>query len=86
MKKILVLLSLILVLIIGFLYYQHKTETIECWWGVLYPNLSFIGFENEEDNTKISALDTDYMPSTTDTEEIQYKIAIVEWLNKLFSF
>lgn len=92
MKKKLVILclSVFIFLFIGINNYRQKNKTIECWWGVLYPNLSFIGFENtedKEDETKISALDKNYIYTNNHNEdEIKYKLAIVEWINSLFSF
>ena len=87
MKKFIICFLIAILLVIGICFFKYKTEAIECWWGVMYPSLSYIAFEDEDTSVaKISSSDTDYMPSTTDTEEIQYKIAIVEWLNKLFSF
>lgn len=81
MRKFIIFLSLILILVSGIVWYQYQHRTVECWWGVMYPSLSFIGFEED---TKVSALDTNYMP--TSSNETKYKLAIVEWLENLFSF
>lgn len=81
MKKVIVLLCLILVLLtIGISFYQYQNRTVECWWGVLYPNLSFIGFEEPQ---QISALDKNYIPNT---DGINFKFAIIEWLKNSFQF
>lgn len=79
-KKLVIFLSLLVILFFGINYYKKKTETVECWWGVMYPSLSYIGFEDE---TKISSTDTDYVYADN---KIKYKFAIVEWFNNLFSF
>ena len=51
-KKIVIFLSLFIIVLLSWNFYQQKTKTVECWWGVIYPSLSFIGFE---DNTKVSS-------------------------------
>lgn len=78
MKKLVIFLFIIVLLFIGLnYYYQQKYKTIECWWGVLYPNLSFIGFEND---TKYSSIN-EIKPNN----KIQYKSFIFEWLKEKFS-
>lgn len=73
-KKIVIFLSLFIIVLLSWNFYQQQTKTVECWWGVMYPSLSFIGFE---DNTKVSSTDEDYI--YTDNK-VKMKFAIVEWL------
>ena len=82
-KKIIFILILGLIIFIGIDYYNSQ-KTVECWWGVVYPSLSFIAIEDEdEDETKISALNTNYY--YIDKEEpVKIKIAILEWFKKHF--
>lgn len=83
-KKIILILILGLVIFIGISYYSSR-KTVECWWGVVYPSLSFITIEDEdEDETKISALDTNYYYINKEEEPIKIKIAILEWFKKHF--
>lgn len=85
MKRFLMVLIILLFIGIGIYYYQNKT--IECWWGVCYPSLSFIAFENEEEDTtvKFSALDKDYIPDTIEKEnQIKYKWFIIKWWKEKF--
>lgn len=79
-KKLVIFLILFVILLCGINYYKKKIETIECWWGIMYPTLSYIGFEDE---TKISSSDKDYIYSDN---KVKYKFAIVEWFENLFSF
>ncbi len=88
-KKIILSLFIIGLIIFGVRYYNsHKT--IECWWGVVYPTLSYVGFEDkdEEDNyqSKVSSSETHYLPTIKEEKEepIKVKIAIIEWLNSIF--
>ena len=80
-KKIILILVLSLVIFIGISYYNSR-KTVECWWGVVYPSLSFIAIE-DEDETKISALDTNYY-YIDEEESVKIKIAILEWFKKHF--
>ena len=73
-KKIVIFLSLFIIVLLSWNFYQQKTKTVECWWGIMYPSLSFIGFE---DNTKISSADEDYIYTSN---KVKMKFAIVEWL------
>ena len=90
-KRILIVL-LLLSLIIGIFYYFNSQKTVDCWWGILYPSLSYIPIqtENDEDSTiglgAISLTDNDYY-FTSETEEKPFKIgfAIVEFFNKYLS-
>lgn len=84
MKKLVIFLSLILIILLGIQVYQYYNRTVECWWGVMYPSLSFIPLEDEdeEQNMRLSALDTDYVVFTDNNTEIKHKIWILEWFNK----
>lgn len=81
-KKIIFILVLGLIIFIGIDYYNSQ-KTVECWWGVLYPSLSFIAIE-DEDETKVSALDTNYYYINNEDEPIKIKIAILEWFKNHF--
>ena len=81
-KKIILILVLGLVIFIGISYYNSR-KTVECWWGVVYPSLSFIAIE-DEDETKVSALDTNYYYINNEDEPVKIKIAILEWLKNHF--
>lgn len=82
-KKLIIFTILFIILLFGINLYKKKTETIECWWGVMYPTLSYVGFE-DIDETKISSVDTNYI--YIGDNKVKYKFAIVEWLENLFSF
>lgn len=79
-KKLVIFLSLLVILFFGINYYKKKTEAVECWWGVMYPSLSYVGFEDE---TKISSTDIDYVYYDG---KVKYKFALLEWFDNLFSF
>lgn len=82
-KKIILSLIMLILIIIGIRYYNSK-RTVECWWGVAYPTLSFIAFEDEEDISKqISSTDENFMYIQKE-EPIKVKIAILEWFKKIF--
>lgn len=82
MKKLVIFLFIIILLFIGMNYYQQKYKTIECWWGVMYPSLSFIGFE---DNEEIQYSSLDKIKVKPRNETIKYKSFILEWLKEKFS-
>ena len=84
MKKFVIYLILIFIIIMGISFFKYKTEATECWWGVLYPTLSYVGFEDDTSIARISNTDTNYLyiPNTT----IKTKFLIVEWLKSKFSF
>ena len=91
-KKIIFILLLSLIIFIGLDFYNSQ-QTVECWWGVMYPSLSFIAIEDEEEVTAIhksmiSSSDTNYFYLSEDKieeeEPIKFKIAIVEWFKKHF--
>ena len=85
MNKFLLLILIIFVIIIcGYAYYNSQ-KTTECWWGVLYPSLSFIGFEeNKSEKTEFSSVDRNYLFIEKENDSIKIKIAIIEWFNKYF--
>ena len=84
MKKFVICLMLIFIIFMGISFIKYKTDTVECWWGVLYPSLSYIGFEDENEITTIASADTNYfyIPDTT----IKTKFLIIEWFKNNFSF
>ena len=84
MKKFVICLILIFIIIMGISFFKYKTEVTECWWGVLYPTLSYVDFEDDTSIARISTTDTNYLyiPDTT----IKTKFLIVEWLKSKFSF
>lgn len=82
-KKIILSLIVLILIVIGIKYYNSR-KTVECWWGVVYPTLSFIAFEDEEDTSKqISSTDENFMYVQKE-EPIKVKIAILEWFKKIF--
>lgn len=82
-KKIILSLIVLILIVIGIRYYNSR-KTVECWWGVAYPTLSFIAFEDEEDTSKqISSTDENFMYVQKE-EPIKVKIAILEWFKKIF--
>lgn len=86
-KKIILSLFIIGLIIFGVRYYNsHKT--VECWWGVMYPTLSYVGFEDEENDyeSKVSSSEIHYIPTIKEEKEepVKVKIAIIEWLNSIF--
>lgn len=83
MKKIIISIIVFFIVFIGIEFYNSQ-KTVEAWWGVMYPTLSFIGFEDEEqDNTKVSALDANYYFIEKE-EPVKMKLAIVEWFKNTF--
>lgn len=85
MKKFIICFLIAILLVIGICFFKYKTEAIECWWGVMYPSLSYIAFEDEDTSVaKISSSDKDYLyiPDT----KIKTKIFIIEWLKDKISF
>lgn len=81
MKRLLIALIVFIIFIIGIFFYNYKTATVECWWGVLYPNLSYVAFE-EDNSTQISSADKDYI--YVKEEPVHIKIAILEWFKEKF--
>lgn len=85
MKKFIICFLIAILLVIGICFFKYKTEAIECWWGVMYPSLSYIAFEDEDTSiAKISSSDKDYLyiPDT----KIKTKVFIIEWLKDKISF
>lgn len=81
-KKIIFILVLGSIIFIGIDYYNSQ-KAVECWWGVLYPSLSFIAIEDREE-TKVSTLDTNYYYINNEDEPVKIKIAILEWFKNHF--
>lgn len=51
MRKIIVALVIFLIVFIGLGFYNSQ-KTVECWWGVMYPTLSYIGIDDETETVK----------------------------------
>lgn len=91
-KKIVIFLSILFILFAGLnLYLQKRYQTVECWWGVMYPSLSFIALEDEETTAKkpvrYSSLTNDQLYIAQEKEiPIKYDFAIIKWLKEKFSF
>lgn len=81
MKKIVIFLGLILIIILSVNLYIKRTQTVECWWGVMYPTLSFIVLEDEEP-TRYSSLNNTFVEQEP---EIKYDFMFLKWLRQ-FSF
>lgn len=82
-KKIIFILILSILIFIGIDYY-NSTKTVECWWGVIYPSLSYIGFEDEDnDEGKVSSIDTNYY-YFSEEQPVKIKVAFIEWIKKYF--
>lgn len=84
-KKIAISLTAILSVVIGFNIY-NSFKTVECWWGTLYPSLSFVAIEDKEEQEvgKVSSLDENYFPIIEKEEPVKFKIAIWEWIKEIF--
>ena len=82
MKKLIISLIIVGLIFMGIGIFKSK-ETTECWWGVLYPSLSYVGFEDETSATQISSVDSNYI-YVKEEEPVKIKIAIVEWFKKIF--
>ena len=91
-KRILIVL-LLLSLTIGIFYYFNSQKTVDCWWGVLYPSLSYIPIQTENDEDEIIGLgavsftDDNYHFTLETEEEKPFKIgfAIVDFFSKYFN-
>lgn len=85
MKKIVIFLGVILILCLSVnLYIRNHYQTVECWWGVMYPSLSFIALEDEEQTVRYSSLDNHlYIEQEPD---IKYDFMFLKWLKEKFSF
>ena len=79
MKRFVICLVIILLVVLGVSFYKYKTNSVECWWGVVYPQLSYIAFKDED--TKVSSSDTDYFYIDN---KIKVKWAIWEWIKSSF--
>lgn len=85
-KKIILFLITVFSFILGFNIY-NSYKTVECWWGTLYPSLSFVAVDEEPEYTsgKISSIEEDYIPVIKKEEkEISFKFAILEWFKEIF--
>lgn len=84
MKRFVMFISIILLLLIGISFYKYKTRAIECWWGVMYPCLSYLPVEEEQEVARISSSDPDYIyvPDT----EIKTDFYILKLFKKVFNF
>ena len=51
MRKIIVALVVFFVVFVGLSFYNSQ-RTVECWWGVMYPTLSYIGIDDETETVK----------------------------------
>lgn len=81
-KKVVILLGILFILLTGLNYIiQTKYKTVECWWGVMYPTLSFIALEDEEP-TRYSSLNNTFVEQEP---EIKYDFMFLKWLRQ-FSF
>ena len=84
-KKIVILLGILFIILFAtFNYVQKKNETVECWWGVMYPALSFIALEDEDEPVRYSSLDNHFIKQEKEPE-IKYDFMFFKWL-KRFSF
>lgn len=85
MIKKIILILIIIGLIFMCVKYYNSQKTIECWWGVLYPSLTNVGFEDDTElDSKISSSNPDYIPTNFEKKPIKIKIAIFEWFKNLF--
>jgi len=83
-KKIVILLGITIILFaILMTYIQRRNETVECWWGVMYPSLSFIAMEDEEEKVSVrySSLDNHFIQIKE--PEIKYDFLLLKWLKSL---
>ena len=86
-KKIVILLGILFILFAGLNYLvQTKYKTVECWWGIMYPSLSFIALEDEEEKVSVrySSLDNHFY--LKQEPEIKYDFMFLKWLKEKFSF
>lgn len=86
MYKRLLIVIVLLLFIASIIGYFNSRQTIECWWGTLYPTLSFVSFKDDTETTevsKISSIDKEYVYIPTE-KPIKFKLAIIEFLNKYF--
>lgn len=90
MKKIVIIALIILFIIIMLFKYYDSQKTVECWWGTIYPTLSFVGFEDtdgkeQEKTAKISASDKDYIYfKEAEEKPIKIKFILFELFKKFF--
>lgn len=82
-KKIIIGLLISFAIVCSFWYYQETHKSVECWWGVMYPTLSFVAIEDEDKGIATSSLNANYFV-TEKEKPIKVKFAIIEWFNKNF--
>lgn len=76
MKTIFIGLITLIIVLAG-VYYYNSQKTVECWWSVVYPSLTFVGVEDEYGYEAIGVkLDGDIKQ-----EKPQFKFAIFNFLN-----
>lgn len=76
MKKIIAGLIVFLIVVAGIHFYNSR-KTVECWWSVVYPSLTFVGVEDEYGYEAIGVkLDGDIK-----NEQPKIKFAIFDFLN-----
>lgn len=82
-KRLLIVLILLGILTMVFL---HSQKTVECWWGIMYPTLSYTTFEDDERDTRISSTEPHYiyLPKNQVEEPVKVKFIFIEWLKELF--
>lgn len=88
MKKSIIYFLICTLITIGIILFKQQ-QTIECWWGVCYPQLSFIGFEDtdENENNKLSSTDLNhktFIKTTDNNEKIKFKFFIFDWFDKYY--
>ena len=84
-KRIVILLGILFILFTGLNYFiQNKYRSVECWWGVMYPALSFVALEDEEETVRYSSLDNHFY--TEQESEVKYDFMFLKWLKQKFSF
>ena len=81
-KKLIISLFIIGLIVFGVKLYNSQ-KTIECWWSVMYPSLSYVEVDSKSnEKSKISSTNPYYIYALE--EPIKVKIAIVEWFKKYF--
>ena len=85
-KKIVILLGILFILFAIIMFYiQKQNQTVECWWGIMYPSLSFIAIEDEEQvSVRYSSLDNHFIQIKE--PEIEYDFLLLKWFKEKFSF
>lgn len=82
-KKLIISLFIVGLIILGIKLYNSQ-KTVECWWSVMYPSLSYVEVDDEpNEKSKISSTNPYYV-YVPEEEPIKIKIAIIEWFKKHF--